>query len=418
MKRNNILIICLLVLFFALSSCQQSQEGDTGATSIVDATPTFPAATVTQIREQTVIPTLSVEAVAQPTEQGTLGLQPYPDPKMISLTMFTELRGWAVTQDGNRLLVTEDGGDTWLDATPPDLQSLPDGIAFLGIRPFFLDENTVWFSPFNREDSMLYHTQDGGRSWSDLPLPFTNARYVFFDGNTGVALVDLGAGAGSHYVAIYRTEDGGKNWESVFSHETGDSTALPAGGSKSSFVFRDPMHGWISGTIPIDNFFYLYTTQDGGITWVEESDIQLPEIFSGSFLEVREPIFLATGEAYLPVRALTSSGENQLLIYHSADNGQSWSFRSAIQDGLSVDFVTGERGMVAARTSLQITVDGAISWMPAALTGIPEGDILLFVDFVDELHGWVVTTADEATLEPLNLYRTGDGGESWRLLNP
>jgi photosystem II stability/assembly factor-like uncharacterized protein len=48
--------------------------------------------------------------------------------------------------------------------------------------------------------------------------------------------------------------------------------------------------------------------------------------------------------------------------------------------------------------------------------GIPAGTFFLDVEFVDSQHGWVVTTPDGDTWEPLELYRTTDGGASWTVL--
>jgi photosystem II stability/assembly factor-like uncharacterized protein len=52
------------------------------------------------------------------------------------------------------------------------------------------------------------------------------------------------------------------------------------------------------------------------------------------------------------------------------------------------------------------------------MTGIPEGAFFLEIDFVDENHGWVLTTPSDETREPVRLYRTSDGGETWTSLTP
>jgi hypothetical protein len=59
-----------------------------------------------------------------------------------------------------------------------------------------------------------------------------------------------------------------------------------------------------------------------------------------------------------------------------------------------------------------------VTWSMLASTGIPADEFFLKVDFVDSLHGWVLTTPDDMTWDPLKLYRTTDGGASWVLLLP
>ncbi len=78
--------------------------------------------------------------------------------------------------------------------------------------------------------------------------------------------MDLGAGAGSQYVAIYQTTDGGANWTQMFSHEPARWLPCPAAGHKGGLSFLDMNHGWIGGDIPMNDYFYFYATTDGGAT--------------------------------------------------------------------------------------------------------------------------------------------------------
>ncbi len=83
-----------------------------------------------------------------------------------------------------------------------------------------------------------------------------------------------------------------------------------------------------------------------------------------------------------------------------------------------MDFISPDEGWIASDTTLYHSVDGGITWSAMATSGISAGEVLLKVDFVDSLHGWVVSIPDEMTWEPLKLYRTIDGGASWELLLP
>ncbi len=415
MKCRIALGLSILVLALAVLSCNLPWEEEPTPVGVT-VTDVIETPTETETEPPTVTETTTATFTA--TEDPAASLPVFLGPVIRHVAMFTPMKGWGVTQDGDYLLLTLDGGATWLDATPAGLHPLPAGLTTFGILPFFLDETTAWFSPNTTGAGMLYHTQDGGLNWTTTALPFDNARYFFLTLNNGYALVDLGAGAGSHYVALYRTVDGGDTWAEVFTHEPGESKSLPESGSKSGITFLDMNTGWVGGTIPMTDHFYFYMTTDGGATWTQETDISLPAPYAGSFLEVWPPFFVNTSVGILPVRAMASDSTMRLLIYRSTDGGQTWTFQNAVQDGRAVDFHSIDGGWVAAGTDLYQTVDGGATWTPVPGAGIPLGEGILAVDFVDGQHGWVIATPDESTLIPLKLYVTIDGGANWNQLLP
>ena len=422
MKAKYRLLYVCLMLGFAVLACQlpscfdgveeimvdisESIRETPGQTS-VDELPS-PTAAITETSTQS--PSLTATDIA-------LDLTVYPAPTLSSLSMVTGTRGWALADQKDVILVTADGGETWLNATPEELDLAP-GSPILGIRTFFLDESTAWFTPNISGSALLYQTQDGGQSWIKTSIPFDNASYYFMTTNDGFALVDLGAGAGSHYVAIYRTNDGGQSWSEVFTHEPGESKSLPEGGSKRGITFLDADRGWIGGNRPMTDDFYLYFTMDGGMTWEQEKDISLPNTFSGSMLDVWQPFFVNNLTGYLPVRTIPASGDFYLLIYRTDDAGKTWTYQSSIQEGRQVDFITVWDGWAVAADTLYQTNDGGQTWSLLAASGITNGEFFLGIDFVDGQQGWAVTTPDDSTWDPRKLYRTTDGGESWTLLSP
>ena len=411
------LLGALLLLLFILLACQVQpssvpQPVENATLREEDA----PTVSLTDFVFSTVTDTPSFTPTA--TDSPSSGLPVFNTPVIFNFSMFTPARGWAVTRDQTHLLITDDGGQTWWDATPPELNALPQESSIFGMDPFFLDENIAWFVSGIEEVGMLYHTRDGGHTWVTSPLPFEHAHFEFLDLNVGYALVDLGAGAGSHYVAIYQTLDSSVTWRMVFTHEPGESKSLREGGSKNGITFRGVDHGWIGGAIPMDDYFYLFYTDDGGVTWSQETDIALPEDYTGSMLDVWQPVFVDATSAFLPVRAYPPGGGIDLLIYRSDDYGETWSFRGGVESGDAVDFLDVNQGWVAAGEVLFQTQDGGITWSASSTEGIPTGEVFLKVDFVDSLNGWVLTTPDSSTWETLKFYRTADGGANWTLLLP
>ena len=419
MKKIFPLLIIMSVMIMAALACRLPwQETTTPVPTVEVVTTDTPTESSTEpsIEEGTSTSTAMPSSIA--TEETSPTLPVFSDPVIYELEMFTPLEGWAVTQDGNHLLKTNDGGETWLDAVPSELHPLPEGFAYLGIDSFFLDQATAWFSPNALGNGRLFHTQDGGVNWERTDLPFDRGRYFFLDNNNGYALVSLGAGAGSHYVALYHTEDGGSNWTEIFSHEPGESKSLPESGSKSGITFLDVDHGWIGGTYPMEDYFYLHYTEDGGMSWTREMDISLPDAFTSSWLEVQQPFFTSNTVGYLPVRALAQDGNSYILVYRSDDSGQTWAFQNSVQDGRDLDFISLDVGWMAASSELFQTTDGGAAWNPIEISSGPLGEFFLAVDLVDAQNGWIITTPDDETWDPRKLYRTSDGGMNWTLLVP
>ena len=93
-------------------------------------------------------------------------------------------------------------------------------------------------------------------------------------------------------------------------------------------------------------------------------------------------------------------------------------FAAVEVDGRDVDFVSDDEGWVASGDGLFHTIDGGSNWSAVSGYGLPTGEYFLKVDFVDSQNGWVLTTPDDSTWTPLNLFRTTDGGASWTQLLP
>ena len=124
--------------------------------------------------------------------------------------------GWVISS--LQLRATADGGATWNEL------DLPGGVAKVtAISLRTADEGYLMTS-----DGDLYRTQDGGKSWSSLPLDLAeyedyadmdllpsnlpSAAIRFFDAEEGVVVVSL-VGGGKSYVLALRTYDGGQTWD-------------------------------------------------------------------------------------------------------------------------------------------------------------------------------------------------------------
>jgi photosystem II stability/assembly factor-like uncharacterized protein len=330
-------------------------------------------------------------------------------PALIEMDMFNELDGWAVSEA--EIVRTNDGAITWYDVTPPDM----DETGF-GVDTYFLDVDHAWIQKpdFDRfpNSGFMYHTTDGGLSWTTYTVPFSRGDLNFIDPMNGWALADLGVGAGSNAVAVYRTSDGGENWNKMYTNdpnqaEAGDS--LPLGGIKTGLAPLDMETAWVTGVIYAPGEVYLYRT-DGGNTWSPVT-LELPPSAEEFELAVNDDQmkFVSQTHGYL---VLHRSGNTfQSLIYVTRDAGNTWTLTPTIIDGVgSSVFLSEEEAVLYNGEQFYLTRDGAQSWETVS-PDVAFGETFLSMEFVNLRSGWVITM-DPATNER-SLYRTHDGGATW-----
>ncbi|HEY5158952.1 MAG TPA: YCF48-related protein, partial [Anaerolineales bacterium] len=200
-------------------------------------------------------------------------------PQISDLQMLDASNGWAI---GNGTIMrTDDGGTTWYDASPSGISSLD-----VTAGRFFLDASNGWvtISGTSLTTGTLYHTTDGGHTWSSTTIPFGGASLLFVDPTDGWALVGLGAGMSHEAVAVFRTGDSGNTWNQVFIDDptvSGSSDSLPLVGDKNGIIALDRNRGWVTGEQPSSDFIYVYLSQDGGSSWTQQN-IAMPSGYSGA----------------------------------------------------------------------------------------------------------------------------------------
>lgn len=162
-------------------------------------------------------------------------------------------QGWALVDE--RLLWTDDGGASWRDVTPAQLET-----AHL-LDALFPDENQGWVAGLVGEELVVVRTQDGGRSWRASRLPGERgegeaiplqAHLEAVDARTVFLALKLPSGSSFSRGQLYASADGGASWE---------RRNLPLG---EAVAFVDPLNGWTAGGARGDE---RYRTNDGGYTW-------------------------------------------------------------------------------------------------------------------------------------------------------
>jgi photosystem II stability/assembly factor-like uncharacterized protein len=177
--------------------------------------------------------------------------------------------GWAVTdapadpKDPSKrrgiVLGTTDGGTSWRDLSSGTSNSIPYALNDV----WFVTAREGWAVGGNvegREEDVILHTTDGGRSWKrqESRSPQMIRAIQFVDADRGWA-VGLTIDLDSKELGISRilaSTDGGDSWTQQF----------PSPRSLFDVCFADPLHGWAVGDRAT-----IYATADGGKSWSLQS---------------------------------------------------------------------------------------------------------------------------------------------------
>ena len=216
----------------------------------------------------------------------------------------------------------------------------------------------------------VLRTTDGGRRWTTHSVPGAEKLDLrAIEGTSATTAFAMSIGDSSR---IFRTTDGGKTWSlRLILNEKG--TFLDA------IRFWDAKHG-IAMSDPVNGYFYLVTTSDGGNTWNEVSTDRMPAALAG------EGAFAASGSCLAVFGKsdvwFVTGGAPTARVFHSADRGRSWT----------------------------------VSDSPLRAGGAPRG--VFSVAFRDARHGAIAGgDYEKPTLGGRNLALTSDGGMTWTLVD-
>ena len=384
------LIVCAILL----AACNVS----------VTSFPASPEQPVESVEDTEIPPTPYPDTPAPPE----INTQLVESPAFVDIRFFNELDGWGVTE--TYIVRTNDGGITWYNVTPPDLEEIGSTV-----QTFILDKDHAWVQKpdFNNfpNNGLLYHTADGGLTWSISSTPFSGGDLSFIDADNGWMLADLGVGAGSNAVAVFQTGDSGETWTRTYTNDPNDPEAadsLPLGGLKSDLVPINMQTAWVGGVIYSPGTAYLFRTDDGGQTWAPVS-LELPAGAEEFELGIdRDQLhFVSASDGYLIVRM--SGDSTQTAVYVTSDGGDTWTLMpTLIPNAGQSDFLSAEEGIIYNGEQFYVTRDAARTW--ATVTpDIVFGDSFALMDFVNPDSGWVVSVVEDHH----SLYRTHDGGRTW-----
>lgn len=217
----------------------------------------------------------------------------------------------------------------------------------------------------------VLRTTDGGATWENLTVPGAEAldfRDVDAVDDRTAYVLSIGKGPSSR---IYKTVDAGAHWDLQFAN-------IDPNVFLDAMTFWDARHGIVIGD-SIDGLFVIFTTGDGGRTWVRVPASVLPPALpnegafaaSGTNIAVHgaNDVWIGTGAA------------TRARVLRSQDRGRSWAIaETPIAAGrsagiFSVAFRDAKNGVIVggdyskekeAVDNVATTTDGGGTWTPAS----------------------------------------------------
>jgi len=155
---------------------------------------------------------------------------------------------------------------------------------------------------------------------------------------------------------------------------------------------------------PINGEFEIYTTDNGGNSWVQVPASNIADPLSGEFGVVGY---------YSAIGNKAWFGTNKGRVYRTGDKGHNWDVSATSLAGryVDVEFASGLHGIAQDKNSgtgaLSETFDGGVTWTPVTISGQVGTTDFCFVPGTE--NTWISTDANIID----GTFCSFDGGHSW-----
>ncbi len=313
--------------------------------------------------------------------------------------------GWGFV--GDTLWVTTNNGAAWMNVTP---LNLPSGTAMSSA--FFVNARTGWVSYTEGIGSGtncgVLRTTNGGHTWAATKVGvsgstvFTSGYLDFVNSSDGWLTAVVSGAMGADQSVLYHTSDGGAEWADI-----SVTSGLPSGGlgTENGVVFLNGTDGWWVGGTLFKGPIGLYHSTDGGKTWAFQelptpSGLSLTQVENNG-VQVNAPRFFGDGDGVLTLTTATG-----VAIYSTTNGGATWDATITLPgESNAPQFVSLSTAwrVDTSGAGVQITHDGGKTWsaieMPAGYSG---GEF-----YMQGVQAAVILG------EGNTLWRTADGGKTW-----
>lgn len=283
----------------------------------------------------------------------------------------------------NKILQTEDGGNTWIEVIP---NFLPWGSDYAII---YIDQTTVLAMG---RFGMMFKTTDGGVTWVPKKTAIFSGAVLnvqFFDKYKGYAFTDVSSG-GVEGSGLKKTIDGGAIWNTVYENYWGGVV---------DFDFLTPEIGFLAAC-EFDTLRFL-KTENAGITWnvintgygFDPMDIQFFDenhgIIIGQYVIIKTADGGLTWENVTPepgyaeysaakyrsvdeVYVVGRSGNLNMLFLKSTDGGSTWQIILIEGEGAARTIALPDENtiVIAEGTSIYKSGDNGTTWTKSVFSNL------------------------------------------------
>ena len=209
------------------------------------------------------------------------------------------------------------------------------------------------------------------------------------------------------------TSNGGVQWRDI-------TPPAAAAGDLLAAHFTNEAQGWLMLQDSASGASNVLRTTDGGGTW-QSFSIPASVDRIGSYIQSAYFSFVDTRTGWIALKFGSSSNFSLGMLFQTVDGGENWKELS-IPVGGQVKFIDANRGWLtggAAGNELYQTNDGGSTWRPQAVA--PQEDNIpgnLFTGspiFENSQVGLLPLTITNSHNPRVELYSTGDGGNTWML---
>ena len=298
--------------------------------------------------------------------------------------------GWFVGDDGY-LAKTEDAGANFTEISTgisEDLEAV-----------FFLNADTGYVA----DDISLYKTTDGGESWTNITVPFTNSSASIVNVFFANSMKGWVMATSSKYGQVMYTTDGGANWQFGFDSTSVDMEDMSFYDSQSGIVV-----GGGSGGMDI-----RYTTD--GVNWNSAALPSFPSTVVYTRTDLKGVYMVSKDTAYVVGWGSMAAGLQPSILLKSTDGGATWTYleqdvENRVYGNLyDVYFKDSQNGLAVGAgvgSILLRTTDGGENWIP---TEMPSGSTLYTLSGEGD-NVFVYGSGN-------TIYHSTDFGDSWELLS-
>ena len=269
------------------------------------------------------------------------------------------------------------------------------------------------------DQSHLFLSEDGGLSWNErvltpVTLLFAAGIWSFSSARDGWLLVvyQPGTQCQQQDTELWHTTDGARSWSKV------QPISLTTFQCKRSLTFVDSGLGFIAAA-DTTNAPSIHRTLDGGKTWSAASLPPPPDADTTTPGQALQPrgVKLFGSTAFVIADGFTSTGAVSSYLFVSVDSGATWAYIGPW--GTAQYMVTATRWLRFLRP-YQESTDAGATWHGFATDYVPViPDALPALLFADANVGYLSAPSLTATgASTVSTFRTSDGGAHWTFLQP